>query len=140
MRRRTKSAGPDVLPRPENAVIPIREAAREDAPAEGTPEGKTTLAAASRDRLARPIADRALWGEFEKATGEPVDPRAPPTWAELIAAQQARRAATSEGGTRDAKELREAAEGSKGDSARVAFLLSLDGLPRTNAVAGKTPA
>jgi len=104
----------------------------------GSASGKTTLAEASRDRLAKPALDPALWSEFEEATGERVDPASPPTWAEMIAAKQARRAATSENGTRDAKELREAAEGSKNDSARVAFLISLDGLPGTNAVTGKS--
>lgn len=103
-------------------------------------QGKTTLAGASRDRLAKPISDRDLWKEFEDATGERVDPASPPTWAELIAARQARRAATSENGTRDAKELREAAEGGKSGSARVAFLLNLDGLPRSNAVTGESPS
>lgn len=99
--------------------------------------GAATLAEASRDRLARPLRDPKLWKEFEEATGERVDPDNPPTWAELIVAKEARQAVTGENTTREAKELREAAEGSKNESARVALLLSLDGLPRTNAVSGR---
>lgn len=97
---------------------------------------KTTLAEASRDRLARPLCDPGLIEEFERATGESVDPQNPPTWAELIVAKEARQA-VGENGTREAKELRDAAEGSKSDSTRVALLLSLEGLPRTNAVSGR---
>jgi hypothetical protein len=97
----------------------------------------TTLAEASRDRLAKPVRDPKLWKEFEEATGEPVDPNDPPTWAELIVAIEARLAVTGENGTREAKELRDAAEGAKNESARVAMLLSLDGLPKTNAVSGR---
>jgi hypothetical protein len=100
------------------------------------PHGAATLAEASRERLARPLRDPKLWAAYEKATGEPVDPLNPPTWAQLIAAQQARRAATSENGTRDAKELRDAAEESTASAGRVALLISLEGLPKTNAVAG----
>lgn len=112
----------------------MQQAHRQDAGATSS-SGKTTLAEASRDRLARPLCDPELIEEFKKATGESIDPQNPPTWAELIVAKEARRA-VSENGTREAKELRDAAEGSKSDSTRVALLLSLDGLPRTNAVSG----
>lgn len=103
--------------------------------------GETTLSEAHRERLAKPVVSRELRDKYEEATGEILEDGFSPTWAEFLSAMLAYRAATSPTGSRDAKELREATERASGDGGdEPAFLLSMDGLPRTNAVTGQAPA
>jgi hypothetical protein len=101
---------------------------------------KTTLSEANRERLSRPVRNQTLLREYEIFTGEAIEDGHAPTWREFIAAKTAYRAATSETGTRDAKELRESSEraGSEG-AGKTVFLPGMSGLPRTNAVRGKAP-
>lgn len=105
-----------------------------------TEQSGATLGEATRERLGKPVASGALRKAYEVITGERMNRRWPPTWAQLIAARGALRAVLSSSGTRDAKELRDATEGRQGGTGRRAgFVLSLDGLPRTNAVTGRAP-
>lgn len=102
----------------------------------GNPGGRPkAIGEAYKERIARPVTDPKKQAAFELMTGERVDPKNPPTHAELLAARAVHSATTGRDAHRYLRELREATEGSQHElSGRVAFLLSLDGLPRTDAV------
>lgn len=99
------------------------------------------MSEANRERLARGVLDPKMLREYEMITGEAAEAGPSPTWAEFIAAKMANRAARSETGARDAKELRETGEQPRRETAgRATFLLGIKGLPRTNAATGVAPA
>jgi phage terminase large subunit len=115
---------------------------RRDVEGEGERESRVrTLSEASRERLGRLLSHPEKLAEYEKITGEEPVAGHSPTWAAYVMAGTAEHAVWNPTGTREVKELREASEHMESETApKAAFLLSLKGLPRTNAVTGGAPA
>ncbi len=87
-------------------------------------------------RLNETAAEPRLLRLYAAMTGDIGELERAPTWAELIAARFAFRAATRGAATREIAELRGKREGGRRElDSHVPWRLSLDGLPRRTAVA-----